>query len=671
MFEKILIANRGEIACRVIETAQSMGIATVAVYSDADCGAKHVALADEAVHIGPAPVRESYLLGERIIEAAKQTGAQAIHPGYGFLSENAGFADLCAKNDLIFIGPPADAIRAMGSKSQAKEIMDKAGVPLVPGYHGDNQDPDFLAAEADKMGYPVLIKASLGGGGKGMRLVEKAADFAASLESCKREAVNAFGDDHVLVERFVTRPRHIEMQVFADSHGQAVHLFERDCSVQRRHQKVLEEAPAPGMNEELRAEMGKAATDAALAIGYQGAGTVEFIVETSEDGVPGAFFFMEMNTRLQVEHPVTEMITGEDLVAWQLKVASGMPLPKAQSEITCTGHALEARLYAEDPANDFLPAIGRLHHFKTPNAIARIDSGVRAGDEVSMHYDPMIAKVITHGADRSEAIRRMVRALEQTEVAGLVTNRDFLKKAAGHPAFGSGLLDTSFIEKYETDLLPNEGEGASVHDLAFAALALLRQRDRQARSEADHSADPWSPWGRTDNWRLNDTSNTDIRLQPMGASEPVMVHAEIDGQDYHFRIADEVLSFAAVREEGLDLTAQVNGVKAKRAVHLRESALTVIGADRTQRLTLIDPMAAAGEEEGGSGRMTAPMPGKITAVKVNAGESVEEGQALMVVEAMKMEHTIAAPHDGVVAEVRFAVGDQVAEGDELISFEEV
>ena len=669
MFKKILVANRGEIACRVMETARNMGIRTVAVYSDADAGAKHVALADEALHIGPAPARESYLRGEHIIELAKAHGVEAIHPGYGFLSENEDFARACEKADIVFIGPPADAIHAMGSKSHAKEIMDKAGVPLVPGYHGDNQDPDFLAKEADKMGYPVLIKASLGGGGKGMRLVDKSGDFAAALESCKREALNAFGDDHVLVERFVTRPRHIELQVFADSHGQAVHLFERDCSVQRRHQKVLEEAPAPGMTDELRARMGKAATDAALAIGYEGAGTVEFIVETSEEGVPGDFFFMEMNTRLQVEHPVTEMITSQDLVSWQLQVASGGQLPLTQDQITCTGHALEARLYAEDPQNDFLPAIGRLNHFHLPEEVARIDSGVRPGDEVSMHYDPMIAKIIVHGATRDEALMKMDRALEGSQVAGLVTNRDFLKKVAGHPAFASGLLDTSFIEKYEADLLPQD-LGADIHQLAFAALAILLAREEEAGRQAVHSGDPYSPWGMTDNWRLNDSSHTDIRFQQTGRESEELVHAEIDGNSYQFRIGDKAVSLASVRKEGINLNAHIEGVKYQMAVHLQDGQVTLIDRDETRRLTLIDPMAGAGEEEGGSGRLTAPMPGKITSIKVGAGTSVEEGEALMVVEAMKMEHTIFAPLSGTISEIRFAEGDQVAEGDELISFEE-
>ncbi|WP_259779328.1 acetyl/propionyl/methylcrotonyl-CoA carboxylase subunit alpha [Aestuariispira ectoiniformans] len=663
MFKKILIANRGEIACRVIETAREMAIGTVAVYSDADAKSKHVALADEAVHIGPPAASESYLLGQKIIDVALETGAQAIHPGYGFLSENAEFADACARAGLVFIGPPADAIRAMGSKSEAKAVMGDAGVPLVPGYHGDNQDAEFLHGQADEIGYPLLIKASAGGGGKGMRLVEKSGDFAASLESCRREARNSFGDDHVLLERFVTRPRHIEMQIFADSHGNAVHLFERDCSVQRRHQKVLEEAPAPGMSEDLRKQMGDAAVAAAKAIGYEGAGTVEFIVETDEDSVPGAFFFMEMNTRLQVEHPVTEMVTDQDLVEWQLRVAAGEVLPLLQDQINCSGHAIEARLYAEDPDNDFLPAIGTLHHLHLPEDKARIDSGVRSGDEVSMHYDPMIAKIIVHGRDRNEALRRMESALQASQIAGVTTNRDFLAAVVRHPAFANAQLNTGFIANYEVDLLP-EREAVPSQTLALAVVALLQ--DREAAKSVNPS-DPWSPWNCTDNWRLNDSSHTTFHFDDAGVERQFA--ATIVNGSVSVSEGGESHGFENICRSGAEISAVVDGRRVDAVVHQAHAAVTIVDG-MTYRVNELDPMRSAGEEEGGSGRLTAPMPGKVTAVHVAAGDTVTEGQALLILEAMKMEHTIVAPIDGIVASVRYAVGDQVAEGQDLVTFEE-
>src|SRR5882724_9182861 len=468
MFKKILIANRGEIACRVIKTARRLGVATVAVYSEADANARHVRLADEAVLIGPAAARESYLVGERTLEVAKRTGAEAVHPGYGFLSENAEFAEACEKAGIVFIGPPASAIRAMGSKSAAKALMEAAGVPLTPGYHGDNQDPAFLAEQADQIGYPVLIKASSGGGGKGMRRVDAAADFEAALASCKREAANAFGDEHVLVEKYVLKPRHIEIQVFGDTHGNCVYLFERDCSVQRRHQKLLEEAPAPGMTSERRAAMGQAAVDAAKAVGYVGAGTVEFIANQD-----GSFYFMEMNTRLQVEHPVTEMITGQDLVEWQLVVAAGGRMPLTQDELRIDGHAVEVRLYAEDPARNFLPSTGTLVHLRLPqeNAHVRVDTGVREGDTVTPFYDPMIAKVIVHDHDRRSAMRRMAALMGETEVVGVTTNSQLLKALCSHPAFVGGEVDTGFIERHRDELFP---KAVPADDRAFAVATLAR-----------------------------------------------------------------------------------------------------------------------------------------------------------------------------------------------------
>ena len=487
MFSKILIANRGEIACRVIKTARRLGIRTVAVYSDADANARHVDLADEAYPIGPAPARESYLVVEKILDAARRSGAQAIHPGYGFLSENAGFAEACAAAGITFIGPPPGAIRAMGSKSAAKSLMEQSGVPLVPGYHGADQDPKLLTAAAERIGYPVLIKASAGGGGKGMRVVERPEDLDAAIASAKREAAASFGDDQVLIEKYLGRPRHIEIQVFADTQGNTVSLFERDCSIQRRHQKVVEEAPAPGLDPERRRSMGEAACAAARAIGYVGAGTVEFIAEGD------AFYFMEMNTRLQVEHPVTEAITGQDLVEWQLRVASGEPLPLSQDQLTITGHAIEVRVYAEDPNRDFLPSIGTLAHLKAPaeGAHVRVDTGVRAGDTISIHYDPMIAKLIVWDRDRASAAQRLSEALAEYEVVGVTTNLAFLKTLADHPAFRAAELDTGFIGRHGGDLFPAAGP-ASRLVLAAAALRLLIDRRQAVLATAALSADPHS-----------------------------------------------------------------------------------------------------------------------------------------------------------------------------------
>src|SRR3954469_5215914 len=490
MFDTVLIANRGEIACRIIRTLKRMGIRSVAVYSEADRDALHVALADAAYEIGAAPPRDSYLNQANILSAAKASGADAIHPGYGFLSENAGFAEACAKAGLTFIGPPPSAIRAMGSKSEAKALMEKAGVPLVPGYHGADQSLQVLQAAADKIGYPVLIKASAGGGGKGMKVAENAAAFQAALESAQREAKNAFGDDRVLIEKYLQQPRHIEAQIFGDSFGNIIHLFERDCSIQRRHQKVIEEAPAPGLTAERRAAIGKTAVEAGRAVGYVGAGTVEFIAEGEN------FYFMEMNTRLQVEHPVTEAITGIDLVEWQIRVARGEKLPKTQDQLKIDGHAMEVRLYAEDPVRDFLPQTGTLHHLRFPED-ARVDSGIRAGDTVSIHYDPMIAKIIAHGADRSEAIARLRRALAAMEVGGLATNLDFLQAILREPDFAAGKVDTGFIERHRAALLP-EPLPLPVQALALAALAVLRAGERDAVTQ---EGDSYSPWARLPGWR--------------------------------------------------------------------------------------------------------------------------------------------------------------------------
>ncbi|MFG1299558.1 acetyl/propionyl/methylcrotonyl-CoA carboxylase subunit alpha [Xanthobacter sp. V3C-3] len=658
----LLVANRGEIAVRVMRTARAMGIRTVAVYSDADAHALHVASADEAYPIGPAPARESYLRIDAILDAARRSGADAIHPGYGFLSENADFAEACEKAGIIFVGPPASAIRAMGSKSAAKALMETAGVPLVPGYHGEDQDEALIAREADRIGYPVLIKASAGGGGKGMKVVRAAGEFADALASAKREAKSAFGDDRVLVEKYLTTPRHIEVQVFADSLGGAVYLHERDCSIQRRHQKVVEEAPAPGMTPERRAAMGKAAVDAARAVGYVGAGTVEFIAEGEN------FYFMEMNTRLQVEHPVTEAITGQDLVEWQVRVAQGEPLPLAQAEIPLIGHAMEVRLYAEDPARDFLPQVGRLDHLVLPSHLpgTRVDTGVRAGDTVSIHYDPMIAKIIVAGADRLEAVRRLEAALAATEVVGLATNRVFLKAIAAHPAFAAAELDTNFIARHHDALLPPP---APLDDtvLALAALSILKEEARQSAETVD-AADPWSPWGLAPGWRLNRDAHVDLTFADQ--ERRIMVRA-------HFRPSGFVLSLPGgdmlVEGDGEadgSIRARLEGVALTARVIRTGTRLTVFVRGGEHAVEFVDPRLASQAATGTAGRLVAPMPGTIIRIAVQEGQEVTKGAALVVVEAMKMEHTVAAPRDGRIKALKFAVGDLVDEGAELLVLED-
>jgi 3-methylcrotonyl-CoA carboxylase alpha subunit len=663
MFSKILIANRGEIACRVIKTAKRLGIRTVAVYSDADADARHVALADEAYPIGPAPARESYLVVEKILDAARKSGAEAIHPGYGFLSENAGFAEACAKAGIVFIGPPPDAIRAMGSKSAAKSLMEKSGVPLVPGYHGDDQDPALLTSEAERIGYPVLIKASAGGGGKGMRVVEKPEDLDAAIASAKREAAASFGDDQVLIEKYLGRPRHIEIQVFADTMGNTVSLFERDCSIQRRHQKVVEEAPAPGMDPERRRSMGEAACAAARAIGYVGAGTVEFIAEGD------AFYFMEMNTRLQVEHPVTEAITGQDLVEWQLRVASGEPLPLTQDQLTITGHAIEVRVYAEDPMRDFLPSIGTLAHLKPPaeGPHVRVDTGVRAGDTISIHYDPMIAKLIVWDRDRASAARRLSEALAQYEVVGVTTNLAFLKTLADHPAFRAAELDTGFIGRHGGDLFPAAGPAPRLA-LAAAALRLLIDRQRAVTAAASLSADPFSPWNLAHAWRMNGDGYQDLVLLDGEASVAVRAHPRRDG--FVLDLADGSADVSGEEDADGALILRLDGVKQRVPVVRIGDELTIMLGGVTHRLTAVDPLRPVRSEAAGVGRLTAPMPGKITQVLVAAGDAVKRGAPLLVVEAMKMEHTITAPMDGTIDRVRYAVGDLVEDGAELIAFAE-
>ena len=661
MFTKILIANRGEIACRVASTARRLGIRTVAVYSDADALSRHVQLCDEAVHIGGASPRESYLCADRILAAALATGAQAVHPGYGFLSENDAFAQACVEAGIAFIGPPPSAIAAMGSKSAAKALMAQAQVPLVPGYHGDEQDPTFLQAQADQIGYPVLIKASAGGGGKGMRLVQQSSDFIAALASCQREAQASFGNAHVLVERYVTRPRHIEIQVFGDSLGHYVHLGERDCSVQRRHQKVLEEAPAPGMTPERRAQMGDAAIAAARSVGYVGAGTVEFICEQD-----GRFYFMEMNTRLQVEHPVTEAITGQDLVEWQLRVAAGEPLPLTQDQITFTGHAIEARICAENPAQQFLPATGKLQVLRTPAcstfsvAPVRIDSGVREGDAITPHYDSMIAKLIVHGEDRATALARLDTALSELHITGLSHNVAFLRRVAATHSFSHAELDTALIEREHSALF----EAPALPIAHAVAGTLLRvQADEQHHSHRD-------PWSRTDHWRLHGDARQLIKLHIDGQTLAVTLDIQRDGTWQLSWDAVNVTVQPLCRTDagGEQFEADVHGQRLLMSVYRHGNDLDVFTPQGHSRVQRVDPLHQSDDSAAG-GRLTALMPGKVVAMLVTEGQQVKQGDALAVTEAMKMEHTLTAPHDGTVSAILCAVGDQLAEGVELLRLE--
>jgi len=662
LFSKILIANRGEIACRVARTCRRMGIATVAVYSDADADALHVDLCDEAWRLGPPPARESYLLGDAILEAARRTGAQAIHPGYGFLSENAAFARACAAAGVVFIGPTPEAIEAMGSKSESKRLMEQAGVPLVPGYHGADQSDAALAAAAGDIGYPVLVKASAGGGGKGMRVVRAPADLPAALEGARREAANAFGDDTLLIEKFLDAPRHVELQVFGDTHGAVVHLFERDCSIQRRHQKVIEEAPAPGLPAEVRARLHQAGVAAAQAIGYVGAGTVEFLYQD------GNVYFIEMNTRLQVEHPVTELITGQDLVEWQLRVAAGEALPKPQAELAVSGHAIEARVYAEDPATGFLPSIGKLRHLRPPpeGPHVRVDTGVRQGDRVSQHYDPMIAKLIVWDADRASALRRLRSALEAYQVVGLATNLEFLGGVAAHPAFARGEVGTRFIDTHEADLFP---ETAPADDgvLALAALDVLLRRRREAAADAARSGDPHSPWHVPNGWRLNDENMQRMIFRDGTGDHAVTVHYRPDG--YRLDLPGGARMARGEIDASGDLVSDIDGFRHRVTVVRQGLDLVILDHGRQHRLSLDDPAARAAEQDQGVGGLVAPMPGKVTRVLVTAGQAVDKGDPLMVLEAMKMEHTITAPADGTVTALHFQAGDQVEDGVPLLDFE--
>ena len=660
MFSKILIANRGEIACRVMRTARRLGVRTVAVYSDADANALHVAMADEAVHIGASPVGESYLRADKIIAAAKATGAEAIHPGYGFLSENPGFVDQVVAAGLVFIGPSASSIRAMGLKDAAKRLMEKAGVPVVPGYHGEDQGLVLLAGKAREIGYPVLIKARAGGGGKGMRRVDHADDFAEALAGARREAKAAFGDDAVLVEKYVEKPRHIEVQVFGDNFGNAVHLFERDCSAQRRHQKVIEEAPAPDMTPELRQAMTDAAVKAAKAISYSGAGTIEFIVDASKGLRPDGFWFMEMNTRLQVEHPVTEMVTGVDLVEWQLRVASGEKLPKTQNEISLHGHAFEARIYAEDPARGFLPAIGTLHHLAFPDtapagSTMRVETGVRSGDTISPFYDPMIAKLVVHAADRRSALTALVEALKATEIAGSIANVPFLAALASDVDFAAGDVDTGLIGRKQEQLiaLPAPLD----RTVALAALAA------SGAGETDKGADPWSSLSGYAHFQAT-PRQTRVRF---GDNEIIArVSARRDGQ-YSVALGREAAA-EPVPTSLPQFQEDKHGGRQPRVARW-PGHVTVFEGGNAFTFSVPDPLARAADAAGGGDSMRAPMPGLVKIVRVAAGETVTKGQPLLVLEAMKMEHTIAAPHDGIVSEI-VPEAAQVTEGTVLVRFAE-
>ncbi|OTG98680.1 acetyl/propionyl/methylcrotonyl-CoA carboxylase subunit alpha [Acinetobacter sp. ANC 4973] len=657
MFQKILIANRGEIACRVIRSAKKLGIATVAVYSDADANAQHVKLADEAIYIGESPAAQSYLQGERIIQAALDTGAQAIHPGYGFLSENDQFALACQQNNITFIGPPVAAILAMGLKATSKTLMEKAGVPLTPGYHGTNQDINFLKQQADAIGYPVLIKASAGGGGKGMRLVERSEDFLSSLSSCKSEAKSSFGNDEVLIERYVINPRHIEVQVFGDTHGNYVHLFERDCSVQRRHQKVLEEAPAPLVSQDKLDAMRQAAIDAARAVDYVGAGTVEFIVEQD-----GTAYFMEMNTRLQVEHPVTEMITGVDLVEWQLRVAFGEPLPKQQDQLCIHGHAIEARVYAEEPEKGFLPAIGQISylHYPEQNQFVRVDSGIIEGDEISTYYDPMIAKLIVWGENREAALVQMHHALGQFHVEGLGNNIAFLDRIVRCDSFKQAQLDTNLIQREDAFLFP------TTHSIApqlviTAALTELLSRFSQNKTANN------PVWQTESLWRININSSYCLKLMQDEQLVQVRFTAENDEfiaeyLDSKYRIAGEILSRNSIQ-------IKIDGKQNKFAFSRNSQGVTLFKDSQSYKFNYLSQKFSTDDTQSTEANLKAPMPGVITQVLVALNEQVKKDDVLMTLEAMKMEYAIRAPHDGMISSWYFQVGDQVKAGDELVEFQ--
>jgi 3-methylcrotonyl-CoA carboxylase alpha subunit len=659
MFQSLLIANRGEIACRIIRTARRMGLRSIAVFSDADETAQHVQMADEAIHIGAAPARESYLNIPAIIAAAKRARADAIHPGYGFLSENTAFAEACAEAGIIFVGPSADAMRAMGSKGSAKALMEKAGVPLLPGYHGTEQDSAFLEGEAVRIGFPLIIKAVAGGGGRGMRVVRAAADFTEALRAARQEGASAFGDDRVLIERYLERPRHIEVQVFGDSRGNAVHLFERDCSAQRRHQKVIEEAPAPGISVEMRDAMGAAAVAAAKAVSYQGAGTVEFIAQD------GGFYFLEMNTRLQVEHPVTEAITGFDLVEWQLRVAAGEAIPAQQESIRAQGHAMELRLYAEDPARDFAPSIGALQVFRLSNQGLRIDSGFVAGDRISIHYDAMVAKIIAHAPSRAEAIARLRAGLAQSDIIGVAHNLDMLDRILAHSDFAAGGIDTGFIGRNAEILLTPKLQ-PSAQTLALAALGVLALEEAAARANARQSADPHSPWHATDHWWVNTRPSRGFDFHLEDQVHAVTLAPTADGWCV---VAGntEITARHAKLEDGR-LHALLDGMRLSASIHRDGATISLRHAGQSWHFRLPDPIARAGDEEGGDDRLLAPLPGQVTQLMASEGQEVARGDVLVVLEAMKTVFRLTAPRAGRIETISCRVGEMVREGQILIQF---
>jgi 3-methylcrotonyl-CoA carboxylase alpha subunit len=659
MFQSLLIANRGEIACRVIRTARRMGLRSIAVFSDADETAQHVQMADEAIHIGAAPARESYLNIPAIIAAAKRAAAEAIHPGYGFLSENPAFAEACAAAGIIFVGPSAAAMRAMGSKGSAKALMEKAGVPLLPGYHGAEQDSAFLEGEAVRIGFPLIIKAVAGGGGRGMRVVRAVADFTEALRAARQEGASAFGDDRVLIERYLERPRHIEVQVFGDSQGNAVHLFERDCSAQRRHQKVIEEAPAPGISTDMRDAMGAAAVAAAKAVHYQGAGTVEFIAQD------GGFYFLEMNTRLQVEHPVTEAITGFDLVEWQLRVAAGEVLPARQEDIRAQGHAMELRVYAEDPARDFAPSIGALQFFRLSEQGLRIDSGFVAGDRISIHYDAMVAKIIAHAPSRAEAIARLRAGLAQSDIIGVAHNLDMLDRILAHPDFAAGGIDTGFIARHAEALLTPKLQ-PSPQVLALAALGVLALEEAAARANATQSADPHSPWHATDHWWINTRPSREFDFHLEDEVHAISLTPAGDG----WRIATgrtEITARHAKLENGR-FHALLDGMRLSASVYREGEAISLRHAGQSWHFRLPDPIARAGEEEGGDDRLLAPLTGQVTQLSASEGQEVARGDVLVVLEAMKTVFRLTAPRAGRIETISCRVGETVREGQILIQF---
>jgi 3-methylcrotonyl-CoA carboxylase alpha subunit len=673
---KILVANRGEIACRIMKTARRLGIATIAVYSEADRHARHVGAADEAFCIGPAPARESYLDGGKILDAARRGNADAIHPGYGFLAENADFAGACEKAGIVFIGPSPDSIRAMGDKARAKSSMAEAGVPIVPGYFGEDQDAGRLAEAAARIGFPVLLKPSAGGGGKGMKIATDMENFAAALDSAKREAAAAFGDDRIMVEKYLSAPRHVEVQVFGDSQGTIVHLFDRDCSIQRRHQKIIEEAPAPGLPAELARAMKAAAIDAAQSVAYRGAGTVEFMVDSDF----GAFYFLEMNTRLQVEHPVTEMITGLDLVAWQIRVAEGAPLPLAQDEIVATGHAIEARIYAEDPEHDFLPRTGTLARVDFPeqNSEIRIDTAIGAGDAISVHYDPLIAKLVAYGEDRPAALRRLDRALGQTRLVGVETNVGFLRRVVGQESFAKAMLDTGFIGRHEKSLFRSEA-AASETAVALAVIGLLCERGAKARAQIGENAGfdfrSVDPWNARDHWRLNTSAREEIVLHDCagrGELRAIMV-THLPGGAWQLALTDATLYRHASGLLAADgtLRADLDGHRLEAVWQRSEAEIHVGLSDGSGPcFRLRGPTAAGGSDtEISGGGLTAPMPGRIIALLVAPGAKVGANAPVLVLEAMKMEHISRAPSAGVVKAFSVGLGDQVEEGALLVTFE--